>query len=145
MEFKKELLEEVRELLEMFSRSDASSVCLQAGDLRLEWQRSGSAAPAPASAPAAQAEQAAPAAAPEPGDLLTAPLVGTFYAAPAPGEAPFVTAGQTVRKGETICLIEAMKMMSEVPAPCDLIVLEVLKENATLVSYGEPVLRYRPC
>ena len=87
-----------------------------------------------------------PAPAPEAdGKVVTAPLVGTFYAAPAPEKPPFVRAGDRVKKGDTLCLIEAMKMMSEIPAPCDCVIEAVLKESGELVSFGEPLLRYKPC
>ena len=79
------------------------------------------------------------------GETITAPLVGTFYAAPAPDSPPFVTAGGRVKKGETVCLIEAMKMMSEVSAPCDCVIEEVVKANGELAAFGEPLFRYRPC
>ena len=79
------------------------------------------------------------------GEAITAPLVGTFYAAPAPDQPPFVSVGDRVKKGQTVCLIEAMKMMSEVPAPCDCIIEAVLKENGELAAFGEPLLRYKPC
>ena len=65
---------------------------------------------------------------------MTAPLVGTYYAAPGPEQPPFVKAGDRVKKGETLCLIEAMKMMSEVPAPCDCVIDAVLKENGELAA-----------
>ena len=53
--------------------------------------------------------------------------------------------GDRVKKGQTVCLIEAMKMMSEVPAPCDCIIEAVLKDNGELAAFGEPLLRYKPC
>ena len=71
--------------------------------------------------------------------------MGTFYAAPAPDQPPFVKVGDRVKKGQTVCLIEAMKMMSEVPAPCDCIIEAVLKDNGELAAFGEPLLRYKPC
>ena len=69
--------------------------------------------------------------------------MGTYYAASAPDQAPFVAAGDHVSKGQTVCLIEAMKMMSEVPAPCDCVIEEILKSNGDLVAFGEPLFRYR--
>ena len=69
--------------------------------------------------------------------------MGTFYAAPAPGEAPFVRVGDRVAKGQTVCLIEAMKTMNEVPAPCDLLVEEILAANGALLEFNAPILRYR--
>lgn len=69
--------------------------------------------------------------------------MGTFYAAPAPGEAPFVKAGDQVRKGQTVCVLEAMKMMSEVPAPVDCIIEEVLVKDGELVGFDAPMFRIR--
>ena len=74
---------------------------------------------------------------------MKAPLVGVFYAAPAPGEAPFAAPGKQVKKGETLCLLEAMKMMSEVPAPADCVVEEVLAKDGEAVGYGQPLFRVR--
>ena len=83
-------------------------------------------------------------AAPElPGCLITAPLVGTFYAAPAPGEAPFAPVGASVRKGGTVCVLEAMKMMSQVPAPFDCVIEEVLRKDGELAEFGAPLFRVR--
>jgi acetyl-CoA carboxylase biotin carboxyl carrier protein len=77
--------------------------------------------------------------------LVTAPLVGTFYAAPAPDQAAYVAVGDRVQAGQTLCLLEAMKMMSEIKAPCDCVIEEVLKENGSLAAFGDPLLRYTPC
>ena len=72
-------------------------------------------------------------------------MVGTFYAAPAPDAPPFVQVGTRVKKGEPLGLLEAMKMMSEIPAPCDCEITAVLKENGQLAAFGDPLFRYRPC
>lgn len=90
----------------------------------------------------------APSAAPPPppaetGETVTAPLVGVFYAAPGPEEPPFAPAGARVAKGKPLCLIEAMKMMSEVPAPADCVVEEVLARNGEAVGCGAPLFRIR--
>ena len=79
----------------------------------------------------------------ESGPVIRAPLVGTFYAAPAPNQPPLVKAGDPVRKGQTVCLIEAMKMMSEVTAPCDCVIEEVLATNGELLAFDAPIFRYR--
>jgi biotin carboxyl carrier protein len=77
--------------------------------------------------------------------VVKAPLVGTFYAAPAPGQPPFVAVGDRVAKGQTLCLIEAMKMMSEVTAPCDCVIQEVLKADGELAAFGDALMRYQVC
>ena len=79
----------------------------------------------------------------EEGTFVTAPLVGTFYAASAPGEEPYVKPGQKVQKGDVLCLVEAMKTMNEIKAPCDCVVEEVLAQDGDLVSYGQNLIRYR--
>jgi acetyl-CoA carboxylase biotin carboxyl carrier protein len=75
---------------------------------------------------------------------LTAPVAGVFYHAPAPGKEPYVSVGQTIHKGETVGLLEAMKMISEVPAECDGVVEEILMENEAFAAYHAPLLRIRP-
>jgi acetyl-CoA carboxylase biotin carboxyl carrier protein len=116
---------------------------LSTQDTTLELDRGGveavsAAAPAPVTAPVAVPAQVE-------GPAVKAPLVGTFYAAPAPGKDPFVAPGDRVSKGQTLCLIEAMKMMSEVSAPCDCVIEEVLKDNGQLVAFGDALVRYQPC
>lgn len=138
--------QEIYDLISCFERSSLQTLRLSRQDFSIELSRGGSAAAAPA-APAAMTAPAAVSAAPREadGEAITAPLVGTFYAAPAPDQPPFVSVGDRVKKGQTVCLIEAMKMMSEVPAPCDCIIEAVLKENGELAAFGEPLLRYKPC
>ena len=98
---------------------------------------------APATAPAAPEPAAqAPAAAPEPqGVEVTAPMVGVFYAAPAPGDEPFVRVGSKVKAGETLCIIEAMKVLNEVAAEADGEVLEICVADGDLVEFGSCLMR----
>ena len=72
-----------------------------------------------------------------PGTIVRAPFVGTFYRSPAPGEEPFVRLGHKVSKGDVIGIIEAMKLMNEITAPCDGTVTEIFIEDATLVEYDQ--------
>ena len=84
----------------------------------------------------------APAAAPEPkGTEVTAPMVGVFYAAPAPGDEPFVRVGSKVKAGETLCIIEAMKVLNEVTAEADGEVLEICVVDGDLVEFGSCLMR----
>ena len=99
---------------------------------------------APVAMPAAAPEPAAqtPAAAPEPkGIEVTAPMVGVFYAAPAPGDEPFVHVGSKVKAGETLCIIEAMKVLNEVTAEADGEVLEICVADGDLVEFGSCLMR----
>ncbi len=106
------------------------------------------AAPAPA-APVAPAAPAAPApaaeAAPAPAAkepvYIKSPLVGTFYAASGPDKEPYVTVGQPVQEGQTVFIVESMKVMNEIPADHSGTVAEILVENGQPVEYGQPVLR----
>lgn len=77
----------------------------------------------------------------ESGNVVTAPLVGTFYRAAGPGEAPFVEVGQSVKKGDVVGIIEAMKLMNEITATSDGVVEEILVEDGDMVDFGKPLIR----
>ncbi len=132
-------LQDLYSLMEHFAASGLTA---------LEWEREGErvalrreqvsgVAAVPPSSSAAPAEDQ------EQGEVVASPLVGVFYAAPSPEEAPYATAGARVEKGDTLCLIEAMKMMSEVPAPADCVVEEVLAQDGEAVGVGAPLFRVR--
>jgi acetyl-CoA carboxylase biotin carboxyl carrier protein len=95
---------------------------------------------APRSDAPAEAAVAAPAAAPAPeGKVIKSPMVGTFYRASAPGAEPFASVGSTITEGQSICVIEAMKLMNEIPADCAGVVKEILVENGQPVEFGQPL------
>jgi len=96
-------------------------------------------APAPMSAPAAAATPAEEAPQAE-GHLLKAPMVGTFYRAASPEAKVFVEVGQSVKAGETVCIIEAMKLMNEIEADATGVVKAILVENGQPVEFGQPLL-----
>ncbi|MEH1896474.1 MAG: acetyl-CoA carboxylase biotin carboxyl carrier protein [Nostoc sp.] len=75
---------------------------------------------------------------------VPSPMVGTFYRAPAPGEAAFVEVGDRIRKGQTVCIIEAMKLMNEIEAEVSGQVMEILLQNGDAVEYGQPLMRINP-
>lgn len=75
---------------------------------------------------------------------VTAPMTGVFYRAPAPGAPPYVEVGDFVEEGQTLCLIEAMKVFNEIPSPVSGEVAEILAQNETLVKQGETLFRIRP-
>lgn len=75
---------------------------------------------------------------------ITSPIVGIFHRAPSPEAPPFVEVGSTVKKGQVLCIIEAMKLMNEIESDTDGTVLQILIENAHSVEYGEPLFRIEP-
>jgi len=91
------------------------------------------AAPAPADAPAPAAPEAAS------GHVVKSPMVGTFYRAPSPGAKPFVEVGDQVKAGQTVCIIEAMKLLNEIECDKDGVVKAILAENGQPVEFGEPL------
>lgn len=98
-------------------------------------------APAPLAAAPGHAEAAPAAAAPAvpQGHVVTSPMVGTFYRAPSPGADPFVQVGDTVKEGQTLCIIEAMKLLNEIESDAAGVVKEILVENGQAVEYGQPL------
>ncbi|AOA58677.1 acetyl-CoA carboxylase biotin carboxyl carrier protein [Acinetobacter larvae] len=77
------------------------------------------------------------------GAVETSPMVGVFYAAPSPGEAPFVNVGQTISAGETLGIIEAMKIMNPIEATQSGVIEEILVKNGDVIQFGQPLFRYR--
>ena len=160
-------LEDVKKLVALVEKSDVTHIAWQKGPERVVIKRGSAvvtvaAAPAPVHAvahaapvaapvpaPAAAAPGAAPAkadakAADKPGVLVNSPFVGTFYRAPSPDSPPFVEVGQKVKKGQTLCIVEAMKLMNEIESESDGTVAEILVQNATPVEFGEPLFRIVP-
>ena len=147
-------LNELYALMEKFEKSGLSElVYKKSGDeVCLKKGVPVAAGPAPfvAHAPAAHTSHEARPPAPEPGparapgtELITAPLVGTFYRAPAPDAPPFVEVGDAVMKGKTLCILEAMKLMNEFQAEFDLEIVAILVENGRMVEYGAPLFEVR--
>jgi acetyl-CoA carboxylase biotin carboxyl carrier protein len=104
--------------------------------------------PAPALAPAAPPAPAAAVASPQPeakpGVVVTSPFVGTFYRAPSPDSPPFVEVGTVVKKGQVLCIVEAMKLMNELEAEIPGRIAEIFVANATMVELGHPLFRIEP-
>lgn len=136
-------------LMDKFTAGGLTRLEYEAGGARLMLEKSASGQAVPAAVPApVPAAVPAVAAAPEPpageeGACIKAPLVGTFYVAPQPGAAPFAAPGARLKKGEPACVLEAMKMINQVPAPCDCEVLAVLAKDGELVGFDTPLFRIR--
>ena len=107
------------------------------GVVRLE--RAGAAAPA--ASPTAAEPVAAQSPAPSAGLLIRSPMVGVFYAAPTEDSEPFIKEGDHVKKGDTLCVIEAMKLMNEIPAEQDGVITGILVKNGQTVEYGTPLFQ----
>lgn len=143
-------LESIYALMERFERSSISGLELEQNGTRLKLEKAVAVAAAPAvvaTPVAVPAPVAAPAAGQpaqaEEGEYIKAPLVGTFYTAAGPDAAPFVQVGDKVQKGQTVCILEAMKAMSEIPAPMDCVIEEVLLDNGSLAAFDAPLFRVR--
>ena len=145
-------LRKLKKLIDLVEESGIAEIEVTEGEEKVRITRTTAAAapvyaaPAPAAAPVAAPAvapaAAAPAAAPAARDLSNAqksPMVGTFYRAPGPNAATFVEVGQQVKAGDTLCIIEAMKLMNEIEAEKSGVVKEILVENGTPVEYGEPL------
>ncbi len=144
-------LNELYALMEKFEKSGLSELVYKrdGDEVCLKKVLTAAAAPAPTvvHGPVAHAAHETGAPAGEPAapkaEVITAPLVGTFYRAPAPDAPPFVEIGDQVKKGKTLCILEAMKLMNEFQAEFDLEIVNILVENGRMVEYGAPLFEVR--
>lgn len=135
------LIGHVRELIGLMSKGGISELDLSTGDVSIRLRgQSATVQTVVNHASADITSQQTIVSEPE-GHLISAPMIGTFYSAPAPGESPFVQAGDEIEVGQVIGIIEAMKIMNEIIADRSGIVVEVLAENAQAVEYGSPLVR----
>ena len=149
-------LRKLKKLIDLVEESGISELEITEGEEKVKIVKGGVGAPAtaqvstghavslPAEAPAvpAVASSAAPAASAEAkqeGHILKSPMVGTFYRSPSPDAKAFVEVGQTVKEGQTICIIEAMKLMNEIEVDASGVVKAILVENGQPVEYGQPL------
>ena len=159
-------LKELRELLTALNQTDISELTLKSNDFELTVRRGVQAEPtmpfqpsstvvAPPIAPLPDVARPEPAGAPAPLSApppsndrrfveITSPMVGTFYRAPGPDESPFVQVGDRIRSGQTVCIIEAMKLMNELEAEVSGEVIEILVQNGDPVEFGQPLIRVNP-
>jgi acetyl-CoA carboxylase biotin carboxyl carrier protein len=157
-------LDEIKHVLEMMREHDLSEFELERDGVKLRLRKNsaqqwnGSVAPLPqvtfvppaAVAPAVGNDGGAPAPVLTPANedidlaIMKSPIVGTFYRQSEPGAKPFAEVGQTVKKGQVLCIIEAMKLMNEINAECDGEIVKVYVENGQAVQYGERLFAIRP-
>lgn len=148
----------IKNILDMIADSDVNEVSLEEGDFKIKVKKQGEVQQVTYSQPAApQAPaQPAPAAQPQPaaqpaqqqssggddqpdGDVLKSPIVGTFYESPSPDSDPFVKVGDKVSKGDTLCIIEAMKIMNEIEAEFGGTIQKILVNDGTPVEFDQPL------
>ncbi|MDF2939771.1 MAG: accB [Gammaproteobacteria bacterium] len=145
-------IRELEKLIKLMEGSTVAEIEIKQGEETVRVSRNSSAAPvvsipvpapvAPASAPAAApapAESAPAAKAVVKGHELKSPMVGTYYSAPSPDSAPYAHVGKKVKAGETLCIIEAMKMMNQIEADKSGVIKAILKENGQPVEFDEPL------
>lgn len=153
-------IHKIAKLIEIVSKSDVSEINLKQGEEELKITREKAvaqsvqtviaapvAAPAPVVAPAAPvatAPAAAPSApaAPDAAKLMKSPMVGTFYRSASPTAAPFVEEGTSVKEGDTLCIIEAMKMMNQIQADRSGVIKKILVENGSTVEFDQPLFEF---
>lgn len=153
-------IHKIAKLIEIVSKSDVSEINLKQGEEELKITREKAvaqsvqtviaapvAAPAPvaaSAAPAATAPAAAPSApaAPDAAKLMKSPMVGTFYRSASPTAAPFVEEGTSVKEGDTLCIIEAMKMMNQIQADRSGVIKKILVENGSTVEFDQPLFEF---
>lgn len=149
-------LRKLKTLIDLVSESGVAELEITEGDDRVKIVNRVGAAPvaaaapaviatpvvasaAPAATPAVAAEPAAAPVAAEDTRTINSPMVGTFYRAPSPGAKPFADVGQKVKAGDTVCIIEAMKLLNEIETEYDGVIKEILVENGQPVEFGQPL------
>ena len=148
-------LTQLRELLAILNQTDIEELCLKSSDFELTIRKGNppggaiAQVQAPTSTEGPPAEVIAPIATPTPVPdkkwvEVNAPMVGTFYRSPAPDEPCFVEVGDRVRRGQTLCIIEAMKLMNELEAELAGEIVEILVENGEPIEYGQTLMRINP-
>ena len=150
-------LRKIKTLIDLLKESGVAEIEVKEGEESVRISRYGSAGPAPVQylAPPAAAAPAALAVAPtaataaetapvSTGHVVKSPMVGTFYRSPSPGAKSFVEPGQTVKQGQTLCIIEAMKMLNQIEADVSGVVAEVLAQNEQAVQFDQPLFIIEP-
>ncbi len=139
-------IRKIKKLIDLIEESDIAEIEISEGEESVRISRYSSAAPvqvaapvAVAAAPAPAATAAAPAEEKISGHAVKSPMVGTFYRSASPGSSPFVEVGQSVSVGQTLCIIEAMKILNQIESDKSGKIKQILVENAHPVEYGQPL------
>jgi acetyl-CoA carboxylase biotin carboxyl carrier protein len=144
--------EEIKELIEVFDESNLAKLNIKNGDFKIELDKTSSVNVTPQITPQLQPQQTQTqqvvTQTPTPQveeniDYIKSPMVGTFYQAPAPGKPPYVKIGDKVKKGQVVCIVEAMKIMNEVEAEFDCEILDILVEDGQAVEFDTPLFKVK--
>jgi acetyl-CoA carboxylase biotin carboxyl carrier protein len=149
-------IRKIKKLIEILEESDIGEIEIKEGEESVRISRGSTTAPQPvymnapiaqqpvaapvAAAPAAQAPASEPAAPEVSGHSVKSPMVGTFYSAPSPGAAAFIEVGKSVKAGDTICIVEAMKMMNQIEADKSGVIEAILAEDGQAVEFDQPLV-----
>lgn len=142
-------IRKVKKLIELLEESNINEIEIKEGEESVRISRGAPIAPAvpmpapvaaPVAAPPAAAEPAAPQAATNSGHVVSSPMVGTFYRSPSPSSPSFVEVGQSIKAGDVVCIVEAMKMMNQIEADKSGIIEAILVENGQPVEFDQPLL-----
>lgn len=147
-------IKQIKSLADILKESDLSVLDISEGELHIHMERGTAAAPAAvvAASPAAVLTETAPAESLLPEDRsseldfndakdIKAPMVGVFYSAPSPGATPYVSIGSKVKKGDVLCIIEAMKLMNEITSDFDGEIVDICAMDGDVVEYGQPLFK----
>ena len=142
-------IKEIKALSDIMLKTGLTVMEIEEDGLRVRMEKNSVAAVPPtsveiaANGPVAAAAAVLPAAQPQEngGKCVKSPMVGVFYAAPSPDAEPLVSVGSKVKKGDVLCIVEAMKLMNEITADCDGEITEICVENGAVVEYGQPLFR----
>jgi acetyl-CoA carboxylase biotin carboxyl carrier protein len=132
----------IKKLIKLLQDNHLNELTVEEGDLKISLKQGGqvvSAMPVSAAPVSAAAPQATPAAPAISGNTIKAPMIGTFYRSAGPDKEPFVKVGQTIKKGDVLCIIEAMKLFNEIQSEVSGTVTKVLVDNGQAVEYDQPL------
>lgn len=137
----------IESLIKLMRANEVSDLLYEDADKKIRVRFGGAVVQVPAAPAAPRAPEGRPGEAPKPredGWVVRSPMVGTFYRSPKPDAPPFVEVGQRVRKGQVLCIVEAMKLMNELESDVDGTLVEVMAENQSPVQFGQPLFRVLP-
>ncbi|MGN0292904.1 MAG: acetyl-CoA carboxylase biotin carboxyl carrier protein [Lachnospiraceae bacterium] len=136
-------IKEIKELIEIVEASSLSEFSLKEGNLKINMKKGCAVSEAGTMVVREISQPAVQEAEPEEDSYIMSPMVGTFYSAPAPDAVSYVNVGDTVKKGQILCIIEAMKLMNEIECEYDAEIISVMVSNEQKVEYGQPLFKVK--